>query len=107
MSCNKISKINNSIYIGSCEHPITESDEFKELNIDVIINCAKEIKYTETQQQLYTIENYPICADTSISFLEFMDEANDKIHYYLSNGKRIYIHSVSGESRCVAILIYY
>ncbi|XWV26582.1 DSPc-domain-containing protein [Tupanvirus soda lake] len=101
----KISKINNFIYLGSCEHPLTNSEEFQKLGIDVIINCAKEVEYTEDVK--YRVENFPIIDGNSISLLENMDRANDNIHYYLSRGKKIYLHCVRGISRSPALLIYY
>ena len=100
-----ISKINNLIYMGPFEHPYTETDEFKDLNVNVIINCAEEVTYPEKSK--YTILNFPMTDDTNASMLEYMDNAVEKIHKYLSNGKRIYIHSVKGQSRAPAILIYY
>lgn len=100
-----ISKINNFIYLGSCEHPLTNSDDFKRLNIDVIINCANEIEYPPNIN--FLVEKIPIIDGNSISFLENMDCANDKIHYYLKKYKKIYIHCVRGISRSPAILIYY
>lgn len=101
-----ISKINNLIYLGSFEHPYEPSTEFEALGIDVIINCAsRDIEYPE--QSKYIIENFPIVDGDSLSFLENIDKANDKIHYYLSRGKKIYLHCVSGASRSPAILVYY
>ena len=100
-----ISKISNLIYIGSFEHAYEPSDEFKALGIDVIINCACEVQYPE--QCDYIVENFPIKDGDSLSFLENMDRANDKIHYYLSKGKKIYLHCVRGVSRSPAILAYY
>ena len=100
-----ISKINNSIYLGSFENAYEPSDEFKALKIDVIINCAIEVEYPE--QSDYIVENFPIRDGDSLSFLENMDRANDKIHYYLSRGKKIYLHCVRGVSRSPAILVYY
>lgn len=100
----EISKINNFIYLGSYEHPYTDSEEFQKLNIDVIINCAEEVNYPLSD---YTIFKYPLFDDEYASMLEYMDAAIEKIHRCLSSGKRIYIHCVKGISRSPAILIYY
>lgn len=100
-----ISKINNYIYLGSCEHPILDSDEFQKLDIDVIINCAKEVEYDSVSK--YHIEHFPIMDGNSISFLENMDQADIFIHRSLSMGKKIYLHCDKGISRSPAILIYY
>ena len=100
-----ISKINNYIYLGSCEHPQTDSEEFRNLGIDIIINCAKEIEYSSNIK--YQYEKFPIIDGNSISLLENMDDADTKIHLYLSKGKKIYLHCARGMSRSPAILIYY
>jgi protein-tyrosine phosphatase len=36
-----------------------------------------------------------------------MDAAADKIDYYITLGKRVYVHCVHGKSRSPAIIIYY
>ena len=98
-----ISKINNFIYLGSFEHPLFRSEEFEKLGIDVIINCSKEVEYTE--QDKYIIESYPIIDGESLSMLEYMDKINDSITHHLSEGKKIYLHCVNGISRSPAVLI--
>lgn len=102
-----ISKINTFIYLGSYEHPLTNSLEFQKIGIDVVINCAKEIKYSNPENTKYRIEHFSIIDGNSISFLDNIDEANDKIHKYLTEGKNIYIHCDEGISRSPAILIFY
>jgi hypothetical protein len=100
-----ISKINKFIYLGSFEHPFIDSEEFQKLGIDVIFNCSKEIVYTD--QNKYIIENFQIVDGDSISMLENMDKINNKIVYYLSESKKIYLHCVKGISRSPTVLIYY
>lgn len=99
-----ITRINNYIYIGSFTHPSQNSDEFQALNIDVVINCAAEIDY-ECKCGIY--EKYPLENGGDASLLEYIDSANDKIHKYLNQHKKIYIHCSDGDSRAPAILIYY
>ncbi len=101
----EISKINNYIYLGSYEPAYMDTEEFRELKIDVIINCAAEITYPK--QSKYIIEQFPFEDDDNSTLLEYIDEANDKIHKYLSAGKKIYIHCYHGISRSPAILVYY
>ena len=101
----KISKINNFIYLGSYVHPFMDSEEFQKLGIDVIINCAREVEYPLDSK--YHIENFPIIDGNSISLLENIDQIDNKIDYYLSKGKKIYLHCVKGMSRSPIILIYY
>lgn len=100
-----IIKINQFIYLGSYEHPLTNSTEFKNLKIDVVFNISTEIEYTNDIN--FLVENFSITAADSISFIENMDQAIKKIHYYLSKKKIIYLHSVESLSRAPALLIYY
>ena len=102
---SEISKVNNYIYLGPASHPLENSDEFCNLKVDVVINCAKEIKYPDNSKVI--VEHFPIVDGDSISFLENMDQAISRIRYYLSHGKKIYLHCNLGRSRSPAILIYY
>lgn len=99
-----ISKINDNIYLGSYEPSYNNTQEFKNLNIDVIINCAEEITYPHNK---YIIKNYPIIDGDCISFLENIDNASLIINNYVLKNKKIYIHCMMGVSRSPAILIYY
>lgn len=101
----EISKINQQIYLGSYEHACENTDEFRKLNIDVIFNCAKEIKYEVDEG--YIIENIEMENEKYSSMLEVMDHANDLVKTYLAQGKKIYFHCDTGISRSPAIIIYY
>ena len=103
----EISQINDLIYLGSFEHLFDSNEEFTKLNIDVIINCAKEIVHTEETKDKFIVENFPFEDDNHATLLEYIDEINDKIHDFLSSNKKIYIHGAYGISRAPAILIYY
>lgn len=98
-----ISKINDYIYLGSYEHPASNSRFFKELKIDVIINCAKEISYNSD----IPVKHFEIIDGDDISMLDNMDIIVDTINKYISEGKKIYLHCAQGISRSPAILIYY
>jgi len=100
-----ISKINSYLFLGSYAHPWYNTKEFQELKIDVIINCATEIIYPDTNK--YHVDSFPIDEDEYATLLECMDDAHDKIHQYLKERKRIYLHCTYGHSRAPAILIYY
>jgi len=102
-----ISKINNFIYLGSREHPLTNTEEFEKLEIDVIINCSIEVVYPVYEENKYIIKNFRIKDGDTISFLDNIDIVVDTMHRYLCQGKKIYLHGVKGISRSPAILIYY
>ena len=101
----EISEINKFIYLGSFAHPCSNSEEFQKLQINVVINCAAEIDYPCPLH--YIFEKFPLENDEYASMLEYMDKAVEKIHRYLSQHKKIYIHCNNGNSRAPAILIYY
>ena len=98
-----ITKINDYIYLGSYEHPFTNSNYFQKLNIDIIINCAKEISYDADKLTVH----FEIIDGDDLSMLDNMDNAVETINKYVSEGKKIYIHCAQGISRSPAILIYY
>lgn len=100
-----ISQINKNIYLGSCEHAIQNSEEFQNLKIDVIINCAVEVQYNNNTG--CKVHNYKIVENNDISFMENMDDIVKKIAHYVRLGKKLYIHCVRGISRSPAILIYF
>lgn len=101
----EISRVNDLIYLGSCEHPLSDSEDFRKLEIDVIINCAKEITYHKTHK--YITYNFPIVEKYPVTMLENIDKAIETIVDCLANNKKIYIHCVTGITRAPAILIYY
>jgi protein-tyrosine phosphatase len=104
-SYNSITKINNLIYLGPYEYPFESSPEFNALKIDVIFNCAKEIRHPNIHS--YDIKYYPIIENDPMSFLENFDKIIEQMHKYLCKGKKIYLHSAKSISRAPAILVYY
>lgn len=101
----QITRINNYIYFGSYEPPLMGDEEFIKLNFDVIINCTLEIKYSSKDKM--KVISFPIIDQNVISFLENMDQVIDTIHNYLSKGKKIYIHCLTGTTTSPALIIYY
>ncbi|XWV26348.1 hypothetical protein QJ857_gp0726 [Tupanvirus soda lake] len=100
-----ITKVKPGLFLGSAKH-ISNSSEFDKLNISVIINCCDEIKHESSAK--YTVENFPINDDgQDESFSKYMDQAVNKINYYLSQNLNVYVHCVQGVSRSAAIVIYY
>jgi protein-tyrosine phosphatase len=102
-----ITRVNRRIFIGSVDHVKHETDEFIKLEIDVIINCAAEIKFSDEIKSKYSIKNFPIDHDDHASLLECIDDANDFIRDNLHQKKRILLVCDDGMSRAPAILIYY
>lgn len=101
----KISKISPHLYLGSVKHPREETDEFKKLEIDVVINCCND--YTHRGNKKFVYENYPIDDGVDASISKYLDPIADSIHNHISNQSNIYVHCLHGRSRSVSILIYY
>lgn len=94
------------LYLGNAVHVRTQSNEFIDLRINVIINCCNEISYKLDES--YLIKEFPIDDDAlDDSFEKYLDEAVDFIHQHLLKNSNIYVHCVHGVSRSVSILIYY
>ena len=103
---NKFTAIGNYIYLGSFEPAFNQDDEFQKLGINVVINCGHKIRYPE-QKYPFILENYPIADGDSVIMLENMDTVIEKIHHYLLQKKKIYLHCIDGVSVSPAILTYY
>lgn len=101
----KISKINRYIYLGSVKHPARLSDQFRKLNIDIVINCCDD--HTHTDSINFKFENYPINDGVGASITKYLDLIADSIHAHVGNKSNIYVHCVHGRSRSVSVLIYY
>lgn len=103
---NRITKIKNNLYLGNGIHVQKETDEFKKLGINVIINCCDEIVHEHNEK--YIIEHFPINDDgIDGSFVTYLEKSVETINSYLLQGKNVYVHCVQGISRSVAITIYY
>ncbi|HLX53701.1 MAG TPA: hypothetical protein VKR58_07155, partial [Aquella sp.] len=66
----KISKINEHLYLGSVAHPREETEQFKKLNIDVVINCCND--YTHVNKK-FSFENYLIDDGVGASITRYLD----------------------------------
>lgn len=101
----EITRINNYIYLGSYEHAYFNTEELQKLDIDTIINCAKEIILPDNFGR--KILHYPLEDGEYATLLEYMDNAINNIDKLLRSKKKIYLHCDFGKSRSPAILIYY
>lgn len=98
----EISEVEPFLYLGSARNIMRNIKEFKNLNIDIVINCSAEITYGNTFN--FTIENYPMNDDIDSAIINYVDIIADSIHNHLTNDKKIYVH---GKSILSAIIIYY
>jgi tyrosine-protein phosphatase len=105
MEINKITEINPQLFLGSGKNARSEPDEFKKLEIDVIINCCND--FSHKPKEKYIVEEYKIDDGVKGTIIDFLDPVSDSIHNHITNGKKIYIHCMMGRSRSVSIVIYY
>ena len=101
----EISCIKPNLYLGAGIHAKRKTEEFKKLNIDVVINCCNEIVHEPND--IFIVENFPINDGYDATIYPWLDEIVDKIKSYLDQNKRVYVHCVQGRSRSPAIIIYY
>lgn len=130
---NSISKINENLFLGPFECSYNLSEEFKKLEINVIVNCCSEIRYNnKTKYTLVSSENSNDEFNTlfhSTKLLqeylvltfplennedEFLFDRNDEIdvlyerlEFLIQNNQKIYFHCVKGDSRSPAVLMYF
>jgi protein-tyrosine phosphatase len=105
---NKITEINNHLYMGDANNVRSETNQFKKAKIDVIINCCNEITHEFTPKEKYIVEHFLIDDDgLDNSFSDNLDIIVDSINYHITNGKNIYVHCVQGVSRSASVVIYY
>lgn len=107
MNINKIAKINDLIYIGAAQSVINETNEFKKIKFDILINCSKNIIYSDEIKNKYFIISFPFEDDIYATLLEYIDEIIDVIYKYVSENKKIFVHCYNGLSISPAIIIYY
>ena len=101
----KISKINNYIFLGAGAHAQKLTQPFLDLQIDIVINCAQEIRYPN--DYLLPIHSFPLESGQDASILEFIDDFEETLTKLLIEKKKVYIHCDYGISRAPALLIYY
>lgn len=104
---SRIVKINRYVYLGIPEHPLTGSEQFKQLGIDVVINCAKEINYPTDTKYNFEIVKYNVVDGDHLSFLKYIDKLYAKLNNFIKNRKKVYIHCAQCISRSPAFLVYY
>lgn len=95
-------KIIDYLYLGSYNDVIKEY--YKEANIHVIINVAKECKKLddEIEYHYYQYNDWP-----SENLYKYFDEIADLIHSYRESNKNVFIHCYAGKSRSATFVIIY
>ena len=98
-----ILKVCDYVYIGPASHVLTNSPEFIEKKISVIINCASEIKHTVPIKTFH----YRITDDRDATLEDYGDEVAIVINKAIENKLNLYIHSAESNSRAPALIIYW
>jgi len=99
----------NEVLTGLWLGNIIDSENKKFLkNIDVVINCSKDIAFSASYTNNIRI---PIEDDLQkremIKLYKLLPEITRKIHDYLSNNKKILIHCYAGKQRSAAVIVAY
>jgi hypothetical protein len=121
----EVSKIRHDIYFGSYFWLLTNLEEFKSLNIDIIINCAEEIVHENTNlikkyanyckscvnfgNKSCILYDFKIIRNDTDSFSlnEHMDGIVTIITKCIKGGKKIFIHCDYGICRSPTLLVYF
>jgi protein-tyrosine phosphatase len=100
-------KINKILLLGLPDNLTDNSQQLKEAGIQVVINCASEIEYTlDDLVPPVRLIHYRVRKD-SISYLENVHTIVNKIRYYESVGKVVYLHCDESYCRSASIIIFY
>jgi len=60
MAINEITKVSETLFIGSFDHPLKLTESFKQLGIEAIVNCCTEIRYSgDSYINVYIAEHLP------------------------------------------------
>jgi dual specificity phosphatase 12 len=99
----------NEVLTGLWLGNIIDSGNKKFLkNIDVIINCSKDIPFSVSYTNNIRI---PIEDDLQksemVTLYKLLPEITRKIHDYLSNNKKILVHCYAGKQRSAALIVAY
>jgi protein-tyrosine phosphatase len=102
-----ITKISPILYLGPADHIINATEDFYNLGINVIINCAAEVRISEAVRNVCTVYDYHIVEGVDVTFLDYVDKATQTLCDCIRAKKRIYLTCVRGINRSPAIMIYY
>lgn len=99
----ELTKIIDFLYLGS--HNDVTSKKYKEHNINVIINVAKECEKCEDNE----IEHHHFLHNDSPNdkLCDNFDKITDLIHLNVLSKKNVLIHCYAGKSRSATIVIIY
>lgn len=95
-------KIVDNLYLGSYNDIIKEY--YKNANIDVVINVAKECKNLDNT---VIYHHYQYCDSESEKIFDSFDIIADLIHSYRLQNKNVFIHCYAGISRSATFVIVY
>ena len=77
----------------------------EQLNIKLIVNCAKEIPNYYSDNFEYI--NFKILDTHSVLIYPYLDKIVDNIHKNIQNNQNVFVHCFMGASRSVSIVIAY
>jgi|SRR5579872_3643780 len=99
-----ISILNSNISFGPSDQSKDNTDDFKKLKVDAIINCQGEFKYPT--DATYDLFNFEFDNDEGATLMEHIDGVIQVIDSLLKQRKKMYVQCKTGDSISPAILIY-
>jgi hypothetical protein len=104
VNLSPVSILNSNIFFGSSDQSKDNTDDFKKLKVDAVINCQGEFKYPS--DATYDLFNFDFENDEGATLMEHIDEVMQVINNLLKQRKKMYIQCKTGDSISPAILIY-
>lgn len=99
-----VSILNSNIFFGPSDQSKDNTDDFKKLKVDAVINCQGEFKYPLGAN--YDLFNFVFDNDEGATLMEHIDGVMQVIDSLLKKRKKMYVQCKTGDSISPAILIY-
>ena len=77
-------------------------------NIDIVINCSKNIPFSNKQNQQIRIKvDDNLEKNEIVNMYKYLDAITEYIHKSLVNSKRIFVHCYAGKQRSATVICAY
>ena len=106
--CPSISCIlDDKLFLGSVSAAL-DTDSLREHKIASIVNCAREIKPLEKNDQIKDYLHLPVHKGMAFDIFDFLHEGADKLHEWIgTKNQRALVHCALGVSRSCSVLLAY
>lgn len=77
-------------------------------NIDIVINCTKDLKFLDESKKCIRIPIEDNLEDIEIQNLySYLSKITEYIHNNLRQGRRVFVHCFAGKQRSASVVIAY